>query len=44
MRRARSHHKKGEKEYLKGNYELSELHYMAADEYREKALRQKGEL
>ena len=44
MRRARTHHKKGEKQYHQSNFKESDLHYQAATEYRERALEQMGEL
>ena len=41
LRRARRHHKLGEKYYNEGDVEESNLHYEIAKQYREKAL--KGE-
>lgn len=41
LRRARKHHKLGEKYYNEGDVEEANLHYEIAKQYREKAL--KGE-
>jgi len=39
LRRARKHHKLGEKYYNEGDVEEAELHYEIAKQYREKALK-----
>lgn len=44
FKRAQKHHMLGEKYYLMHELEESKFHYDAANKYREKALRQMGEL
>ena len=39
LRRARKHHKLGQRFYEKGDYEEAKLHYEAAKRYRERAIK-----
>ncbi|MBT3721525.1 hypothetical protein HN789_05895 [archaeon] len=43
FRRARKHHKLGDKEHSRGDHSEAKLHYEIAKQYREKAMEQMGE-
>lgn len=43
FRRARKHHKLGDKYYSSGDHEEAKLHYEIAKQYREKAMEKMGE-